>query len=122
MYYSNNLAMEEEVVSRTIIALQLSATELTQLRGPSDQPVTAQFFAALEKAQRIHQQCKQLLQSGHQTSIFEVMEQMALYQEAALERLYRWTQATCRNVESPEANLLLTQAIGCLQEHPVLLK
>lgn len=50
------------------------------------------------------------------------MEQMALFQEAALERLYRWTQAACRNVESPDSNLLLAQAIGCLQDHPVLLK
>ena len=83
--------MEEEIAVQMLQELQLNSCELAQLRG-SGLPITADFFAALEKAQRIHQKCKQILQSGHQTTIFEIMEQMALYQETALERLYRWTQ------------------------------
>ena len=70
----------------------------------------------------IHQQCKNLLQSGHQTTVFEIMEQMASFQDKALEKLYRWTQIQCRNIDSPESSVLLTQAVACLQDRPVLLK
>nr|CAG4638356.1 EOG090X03SX [Cyclestheria hislopi] len=118
---NNRLAMEHDIASKAVDALQLSPAELSVLRG-SDQPITSEFFAALEKCQQIHHQCKLMLQSGHQITAFEIMEQMALYQEAALERLYRWTQKQCRNVESAEANLLLTQAVSRLQDRPVLLK
>ena len=113
--------MEQEIASRVIEQFQLTPADLAQLRG-SEQPITEEYFSALEKAQKIHLNCKQLLQKEHQTTVFEVMEQMALYQEAALEKLYRWTQAQCRNVESPEASLLLPQAVACLQDRPVLLK
>ena len=102
-------------------AFQLNQSEVLELRN-FDRPITADFFLALRKAQRIHQQCKQLLQSGHQPTAFEIMEQMAAFQETALEKLYRWTQTQCRNVESHEANVLLSQAIACLQDRPVLLK
>ena len=54
--------MEEAVSTRTLDELQLSAAELLELRGGSDRPVTVQFFAALDKAQRAHQRCRQLLQ------------------------------------------------------------
>lgn len=42
--------------------------------------------------------------------------------EAALERLYRWTQSHCRSLESSESAVLLTQAMACLQDRPVLFK
>jgi len=43
-------------------------------------------------------------------------------QEAALERLYRWTLSHCRNIESGETSILLTQAMSRLQDRPVLFK
>lgn len=113
--------MEHQVADRMVKAFQLTPSQIAELRR-SDEPMTPDFFSALAKAQQIHQQCKQLLNRGHQVTAFEIMEQMAIYQEAGLERLYRWTQNQCRNVDSSEPNVLLTRAMTCLQERPILLK
>ena len=113
--------MEQHVASKMLETFQLTSAEITELQN-FDRPVTPEFFTAFRKSKQIHQQCKLLLQSGHQATAFEIMEQMASYQETALERLYRWTQNQCRNVDSPDNNVLLTHAISCLQDRPVLLK
>ena len=113
--------MEQIVASKMTEVLQLTPAEIAELQS-FDRPITAEFFTAFRKSKEIHQQCKLLLQSGHQPTAFEIIEQMASYQETALERLYRWTQAQCRAVDSPDSNLLLTQAVSCLQDRPVLLK
>lgn len=113
--------MEHIVASRMIESFQLTAAEMAELQS-FDRSVTSEFFTALRKSKHIHQQCKLLLQSGLQTTAFEIMEQMASFQETALERLYRWTQNQCRNIDSPDSNMLLTQAISCLQDRPILLK
>ncbi|XP_057372549.1 conserved oligomeric Golgi complex subunit 6-like [Daphnia carinata] len=118
---SNQLSMEQMVASKMIESFQLTPAEMTELQS-FDRAITAEFFTAFRKSKHIHQQCKLLLQSGHQTTVFEIMEQMASLQETALERLYRWTQNQCRNIDSPDSNILLTQAISCLQDRPVLLK
>ncbi|XP_032790480.1 conserved oligomeric Golgi complex subunit 6 [Daphnia magna] len=118
---SNQLSMEQMVASKMIESFQLTPAEMTELQS-FDRSVTAEFFTAFRKSKHIHQQCKLLLQSGHQITVFEIMEQMASFQETALERLYRWTQNQCRNIDSPDSNILLTQAISCLQDRPVLLK
>lgn len=104
-----------------IETFQLTPSEVTELQS-FDSPITSEFFIALRKSKQIHQQCKLLLQSGHQPTAFEIIEQMASFQETALERLYRWTQNQCRNIDSPDSNVLLTQAVSCLQDRPVLLR
>nr|CAG4636061.1 EOG090X03SX [Eubosmina coregoni] len=115
------LGMEQQIVQKMMDTLQLTITEVSELSN-FDKPITADFFSALRKAQQIHQQCKHFLQSGHQTTVFEIMEQMAGFQDKALEKLYRWTQIQCRNIDSPESSVLLTQAVACLQDRAVLLK
>nr|CAD7459049.1 unnamed protein product [Timema tahoe] len=120
---SEKLTLQQEVAGAFLRSFQLSPSEQTTLRGGSrDTPITSQFFVALERVQSIHTNCRTLMQSGHQTAALDIMEQMALYQESALERLYRWTQTHCRNIESPETSELLAQAMACLQDRPVLFK
>nr|CAD7260559.1 unnamed protein product [Timema shepardi] len=120
---SEKLTLQQEVAGAFLRSFQLSPSEQTTLRGGSrDTPITSQFFIALERVQSIHTNCRTLMQSGHQTAALDIMEQMALYQESALERLYRWTQTHCRNIESPEMSELLAQAMACLQDRPVLFK
>nr|CAG4646151.1 EOG090X03SX [Macrothrix elegans] len=118
---TNLLNMQLDIATRMVETFRLSPSEMAELRS-ADRPITTEFFSALRKAKKIHSLCKQVLQNGHQRTFFEIMEEMASLQDAALERLYRWTQSQCRTVDSPEANMLLTQAIGCLQDRPVLLK
>ncbi len=38
---------------------------------------------------------------GQQSTALEIMDQMTQFQESALERLYRWSQSHCRNIEAP---------------------
>lgn len=114
--------MEQQVTAKMIESFQLSPYEVSVLCN-GDESVTDEFFAAFYKAKGIHHRCKEILHCGHQATALEIMEQMALYQERALEKLYRWTQVQCRNgADSSEGNMLLTQAITCLQDRPVLLK
>ena len=50
------------------------------------------------------------------------MEQMALQQESAYERLYRWSQSECRAMTSDSLDILpiQQQALKALQNRPVL--
>lgn len=116
---SQKLSMQQEVATSFLRSFQLTPIELAALRESN---ITEDFFAALERVQTIHSNCRTLMQSGHQTSALDIMEQMAMYQEAALERLYRWAQAHCRSIEAPGISHLLTQAMARLQERPVLFK
>ena len=63
---------------------------------PSTLRLTPDFFAALEKTKKIHSDCKMLLRSNQQKAGLEIMEQMALLEETAYERLYRSLQEEMR--------------------------
>jgi len=120
---SQKLCLQQEVVAAFLSSFQLSFAEQAILHGSSrEAAITDEFFRVLERVQSIHSNCRMLMHSGHQTAALEIMEQMALYQEAALERLYRWTLSHCRNIESGETSILLTQAMSRLQDRPVLFK
>lgn len=62
------------------------------------------------------------MQSGYQTLALDIMQRMTLLQEAALERLYRWTQTQCKNIENERLAPLLIKAMSKLQDRPVLFK
>ncbi|XP_054290392.1 conserved oligomeric Golgi complex subunit 6-like [Macrosteles quadrilineatus] len=113
------LTMQQEVAQSFLKSFQLTPAELSALREAN---ITEEFFAALDRVQTIHANCRTLMQSGHQTSALDIMDQMAMYQETALERLYRWAQTHCRNIEAPGINQLLNQAMAKLQDRPVLFK
>ena len=59
------------------------------------------------------------LQTGHQKTALDIMEQMNVVRESGLERLYRWFQSQTR---SPDPSPLLPQALAALEERPVLFK
>lgn len=84
--------------------------------------VTPDFFLALDRIQKIHLECRQLMQQLPVAS--DIMEEMTLHQEGALERLYRWTQSHCRSLDSAseEAMKMVLEAMRRLEERPVLFK
>lgn len=117
--------MQQQVSEAFLKTFQLTPEELIALHGPKqkrDAPITNDIFAALAHTQQIHSDCKILMQSGHQPLALDVMEQMTLHQEGALERLYRWTQHYCRNVDNPDLTEIVTQAMAKLQERQMLFK
>uniref|UniRef100_H0XGE1 Conserved oligomeric Golgi complex subunit 6 n=1 Tax=Otolemur garnettii TaxID=30611 RepID=H0XGE1_OTOGA len=86
--------------------------------------ISEDFFKALGRVKQIHNDVKVLLRTNQQTAGLEIMEQMALLQETAYERLYRWAQSECRTLtqESCDISPVLTQAMVALQDRPVLYK
>jgi hypothetical protein len=90
---------------------------------PSPSPrLTPEFFASLSKVKKIHNDCKVLLRSNQQQAGLEIMEQMALLEESAYERLYRCLQEEMRGLtsENPEIRSLSCSAIAALHSRPVL--
>uniref|UniRef100_A0A182JAU9 Conserved oligomeric Golgi complex subunit 6 n=1 Tax=Anopheles atroparvus TaxID=41427 RepID=A0A182JAU9_ANOAO len=120
---NSKLQVQQKIASGFLSRFQLSVTEHQMLYGSKrDAPITEEFFLVLDRVQSIHTDCRTLMQNGYQTVALDIMEEMTLHQEAALERLYRWTQSHCRNVETNEMCVLITQAMARLQERPVLFK
>ncbi|KAJ3056818.1 Golgi transport complex subunit 6 [Rhizophlyctis rosea] len=99
----------------------LSDEEVTVLTSMSA-PVGSQFFEALKHLQQINEDCKALLITEHQKAGLEIMESMALYQETAYEKLFRWAQGECRamNRDFPEVTQPMKEAMGALKRRPVL--
>ncbi|KAI4471260.1 component of oligomeric golgi complex 6 [Holotrichia oblita] len=115
--------MQTEVVTAFLDTFQLSSDEINALHGSKirkDTPITNDIFIALDKVQKISNNCKLLMQYGHQTLGLDIMEQMTLHQEGALERLYKWTQNHCRNVDNTDLTDIIIQAMARLQERPIL--
>ncbi|XP_070537699.1 conserved oligomeric Golgi complex subunit 6-like isoform X3 [Ptychodera flava] len=121
---SQRLQMRAEVADAFLNRFQLTAEEVKVLRGTRDGHLHEDFFKAMARVKQIHNDCKILLRTNQQTAGLEIMEAMALHQETAYERLYRWTQGECRMLssDSVEVSPLLCQAMQTLQDRPVLFK
>lgn len=120
---SNKLQIQQEISEAFLSRFQLTIAEHQMLYGTNrDSSITPDFFTVLDRVQSIHSDCRILMQSGCQTIALDIMEEMTLHQEGALERLYRWTQNHCRNLDSNEIGYLIVQAMGRLQDRAVLFK
>lgn len=121
--HSNKLQIHQEIAGTFLNRFQLTVHEHQILYGLyRDATIDADFFVVLDQVQSIHSDCRILLQSGYQTAALHIMEEMTLHQEAALERLYRWTQNHCRNIDVNEIGILVIEAMSRLQDRPVLFK
>nr|XP_039255878.1 conserved oligomeric Golgi complex subunit 6-like [Styela clava] len=116
------LQLRSEVVGAFLGKFQLKPEEAKIFRGARDGNIHPEFFTVLEKVQKIHNDVKVLLRTNQQTAGLEIMEQMALHQESAYERLYRWTQTQCRGLtaDSIDISEMLQKAMKYLQDRPVL--
>lgn len=114
--------IRQQISGAFLSRFRLTVEEHQDLYGtPRDAPITTKFFDVLARIQTIHNECRVLMQSNCQTAALDIMEEMTLHQEAALERLYRWTQSHCRNVDT-DISCLLILAMNKLQDRPVLFK
>ncbi|XP_012285041.1 conserved oligomeric Golgi complex subunit 6 [Orussus abietinus] len=121
---SQKISIQQDVANAFIKKFQLTSSEIAILQGTSREAptITEEFFTILDRVQEIHGTCGILMQSGYQTLALDVMQRMTLLQEAALERLYRWTQGQCRHIENEHLVPLLIKAMNKLQDRPVLFK
>lgn len=121
---ANKLQINQQIAGAFLHRFQLSPIEHQQLYDSArDRPITMDCFTTLSRVQAIHSDCRVLLQSGYQTAALDIMEDMTLHEESALERLYRWTQTHCRSLDTnDEIGGLIVLAMSKLQERPVLFK
>ena len=121
---SQKLQVRSQVADAFLNKFQLQPEEIQILRGTRDGVLHPEFFKALTRVKQIHTDCKVLLRTNQQTAGLEIMESMALQQESAYERLYRWTQNECRLLsgDTLDINSKLCQAMVALQDRPVLLR
>ncbi|XP_063060336.1 conserved oligomeric Golgi complex subunit 6 [Engraulis encrasicolus] len=121
---NHRLEVRSQVAQAFLGKFQLSSEEMATLRTARDGPVTEDFFKALNRVKLIHEDVKVLLRTNQQTAGLEIMEQMAILQEASYEQLYRWAQNECRGLtqETCDITPVLSQAMEALQDRPVLYK
>lgn len=121
---SQTLHMKAQVADAFLTKFQLRPEEAKALRGTRDGSIHQDFFQALDKVKKIHNDCKVLLRTNQQTAGLEIMETMALHQESAYERLYRWAQNDCRTLtgDSPDISSMLCQAMESLKDRSVLFR
>jgi len=113
-----------KIADRFIDKFQLKNEEIQYLCESNNSGLHPQFFDVLSKVKSIHENCIVLLRTNQQTAGLEIMEQMAMHQESAFERLYRWTQNECRLMcnDSVEVNDFLSTAMFTLANRPILFK
>uniref|UniRef100_H2Y655 Conserved oligomeric Golgi complex subunit 6 n=1 Tax=Ciona savignyi TaxID=51511 RepID=H2Y655_CIOSA len=116
------LQLQAKIADAFLERFQLKTEEMKVIRGTKDGNLVPEFFEVLEKVQRIHSDVKVLLLTNQQKAGLEIMEQMALQQESAYERLYRWSQSQTRSMTSDALDItpLQQQALKALQNRPVL--
>lgn len=99
----------------------LSDDEVASLTSTVE-PVDDKFFAALNKAKRVSQDCEILLGFEKQTLGLQLMEQTSKNLGLAFQKLYKWVQREFRtlNLENPQMNSSIRRAIRVLAERPSL--
>lgn len=119
------LALHKRAHLATAMAVhfQVTAAECAALHGRAkDSALTSDFFAAIERVDGLHDDCRSLVHCGFETAALDIMEKISLHREAAIERLFRWSQKGCRNFDAADLDSLIPRAVEKLQSRPVLFK
>ncbi|KAI7873950.1 oligomeric Golgi complex subunit 6 [Mucor mucedo] len=120
--HSSACSTQIVVADRFLEKFTLNETEIRILSVPSE-PINNEFFDALNHLQQIHSDCQLLLTTKNQTAGREIMESMAVIQENAYDKLYKWTQYESRTSfggDSIDVSSLMTKALRALMLRPVL--
>ncbi|KAF7730169.1 Golgi transport complex subunit 6 [Apophysomyces ossiformis] len=110
------------IVDSFLEKFTLSDEEIKILRS-SSVSVNEGFFDALSHLQQVYNDCQLLLMTNHQQAGEQIMQSMTVYQEAAYEKLYRWTQHECRVAfggDSIDVGKPIVKALNALKHRPVL--
>ena len=67
-YYSQKLQMKAQVADVFLEKFQLKPDEIQVLRGAKSGTLSQEFFQALTRVKQIHNDCKVLLRTNHQTA------------------------------------------------------
>lgn len=82
-------------------------------------PLTLEYFKTLTHIEKLYDNSKILVKCWYQTPAFEIMGNVSLQQEVAIEKLYHWTINACRNIDLPN-HTLVSEALSKFQNRQVL--
>ncbi|KAL6877176.1 intra-golgi transport complex, subunit 6 [Trichoderma novae-zelandiae] len=87
-------------------------------------PVDSSFFSNLQKAKKITLGCDILLGFESQTLGLELIDRTSVHVNMAFQKLYKWVQQEFKtlNLENPNVNPSMRQALRVLAERPSLLQ
>ncbi|KNC51011.1 uncharacterized protein AMSG_06985 [Thecamonas trahens ATCC 50062] len=108
------------IVLAFLAAYQLTPDEEAALKAPA---LSEAFFAALDRVRAIKAACHdELRPAPSQLAGLEIMDQMAVLENEAYERLYRWVQSEGRSLDKDVAEIpdLLRKAVVALKLRPEL--
>ncbi|KAL2920049.1 Golgi transport complex subunit 6 [Polyrhizophydium stewartii] len=117
----SEIAAQRKLIADALLKRFALADDEIRALTTSGDSVDSSFFAALRHVHQIQDDCKALLTSENQRLGLDIMETTRLYQDAAFEKLFRWTLAECRlmKLESPEITLELKEGIRALKQRPI---
>ncbi|KAL7929383.1 oligomeric Golgi complex subunit 6 [Trichoderma chlorosporum] len=119
--------MEIERKQGTLSAVEgyfvMTEDEIDSLTS-SIKPVDNAFFDNLQKAKKITLGCDILLGFENQTLGLELIDRTSMHVNMAFQKLYKWVQQEFRtlNLENPNVNPAMRQALRVLAERPSLLQ
>ena len=99
----------------------MSEEDIATLTSTAE-PVNDRFFAVLNRAKKIQNDCEILLGTENQRLGLEIMEQTSKTLNGAFQRLYRWIQREFKslNLENPQISASIRRALRVLAERPSL--
>ncbi|KAK6639628.1 hypothetical protein RUM43_007901 [Polyplax serrata] len=108
----NNVTNKRDIVTAVIDKFQFNSNEISTLRNTE---ITSDMFAVLDKGEQIIMDCKLLLQTENSNLAQDILEQMLIYQDTGMNRLFKWVRGKCNTYESTVLSAILPQALAKLK-------
>ena len=113
---------KKQALLRSFSACFVLSEDETAALTLTSEPVDDRFFFALQRANKISQDCEVLLGFENQTLGLEVMEQTSKNLNNGFQKLYRWIQRELKtlNLENPQIGSSIRRCLRVLTERPTL--
>ncbi len=111
----------QELVTEFLSRFRLQPHEMQKL---CHEQISEDFLSTLARVGEIQGQCRQLLRVHHKTALMDLVDETASLQETGYDRLYRWMQTQCSQLEGdmPEVPPLVRRGMNALRGRAALYK
>jgi hypothetical protein len=121
MKQKSQVEEKQQLLTAFNLHFVMSEDDIASLTSTAE-PVDDRFFAVLNRAKRIQNDCEILLGTENQRLGLEIMEQTSKNLNGAFQKLYRWIQREFKtlNLENPQISSSIRRALRVLAERPSL--
>lgn len=111
----------QELVTHFLTHFRLAPSEIQVL---CTEQISEEFLSVLTRVADVQAQCRQLLRVHHKTALMDLVDETASLQETGYDRLYRWMQTQCSQLEGDvsEVPLLVRRGMKSLRGRSALYK